>query len=52
MRVVFNRQVIETVEEHFNAAGVWSNKHTIDNTPVNYSALRYVKPIASYDYKF
>lgn len=49
---VFNRQAIETVEERYNAPGgssaVWSRYGHVES----YSAPRYVKFTASYDYKF
>jgi hypothetical protein len=49
---VFNRQSIETVEERYNAPGgspaVWSRYGHVES----YTAPRYVKLSATYDYKF
>ena len=47
---VFNRQVVEVIEERFNtAAGGARNTYAV---PLSYSAPRYVKFTVAYDKKF
>lgn len=48
----FNRQSVEVVEERYNAAGNSSSVRTTYGAVQSYTAPRYVKLSATYDYKF